>query len=192
MKPLFDKAEIEAAEGEALTLVSMAAVGKIKTDKDMEHAREVLTSVMNFKKQLQLKKDSIVKPLNEALRQIRALFAPAEAKIAEAESGLKREILAYSNAMQAKVEAKQAEVAKKVETGEMTMTKAAATLEKVTVKTEAIPTRKIKEIEIVDDNQIPDQYWVLDLVRIRKEAIFGNVQIPGVKVVEKTTIVGGR
>lgn len=192
MKQLFDKSEIDTAESEAVALLSTSAIGKIKTEADMAHAREVLTSVMSFKKQLQAKKDAIVKPINEALRQIRALFAPVEEKIAKAEGSIKSAILMYNSEIQAKLAAKQAETAKKVEAGEMTITKAAAQVERVAVKTAAIPTRKVKEIEIVDDAQIPDQYWVLDMVRIRKEAIFGNQQIPGVKVVEKEIIVGGR
>ena len=188
MDELFNKAEIEKINKEATGLVEQMSDTKVKTEDDLTDAKGILVNVSTAKKLLQAKKDGIVKPLNEALRQIRALFAPVEAKIAEAESGLKREILAYSNAVQAKVQAKQAEVAKKVESGQITLTKAAAQLEKGEQKTEAIPTRKVKEMEIVDEAQIPEEYWELNLIKLRKVALAG-VAVPGVRVVEKTIIV---
>lgn len=188
MNELFNKAEIEAVKGEVTKKLNIVEAATIRSQPDLEGAIVTLGKIALLKKALKQKKDGVLIPLNTALKNVRELFAPTEYKINEAEAGLKQKMLAYQQSLEVKVEAKQQEIVEKVEAGELSIEKAAPKLEKLEQQTKVAPTRTYRDIEVVDNDQIPDRYWVVDIVAVRRDALAG-VEVPGVKVVEKTTIV---
>lgn len=66
----------------------------VETAEDITFASGALRQLVTFKKELKAKKEAITKPMNKALREVRALFKPAEEGIAKCENQLKTKIAA--------------------------------------------------------------------------------------------------
>ena len=172
----------------------------ISSEEDYAKAGDALITVKKVKKEIQSKKDGIIKPMNQALRNTRELFKPAEEKIDSAITIISSKMLEFRKAQEAEAAAKEAELQKQVDQGEKSTDEAATELEQAlpvdkTVQGNKGTTtlRKIKDVEITDESQIPRAYLVPDMVKIRATALGkgGNpvVEIPGVKVVDKESIV---
>jgi predicted phage tail protein len=182
------KATISKAEAAATAL-------QIKTVDELTGATELLGKIKTVGKAITQKKESITKPLNEALKNIRDFFRPVETQWANAEQIVKGKMIDYQNDQLAKAAKETKKVEEKVEAGKMTFEKAAEKIEAVTpqknVTTDAgaAQFRTVKEVVIDNETLIPREYLVLDLVKIRKVALAG-VNIPGVRVVEKQAVAG--
>src|SRR3990167_395061 len=157
----------------------------IKSQPQLEEAKIVLNKIGIAKKFVKGKKDEIIKPMNEALKKVKELFLPLETMIEEAEGLVKDKMLGYNRILQAEEEKRrlilEEEARKlaveeamkkpnevKIEAVEKIVEKAVEKVEAVIEKREAIPTRKIKDIEIIDESLIPDRYWKVDLVKLRE------------------------
>jgi len=135
----------------------------------------------------------------------------------EAEITVKTKMLAYKTAMDKRAEVKEEKIMAKVEAGDMSWDKAADKIDKITpvnqveAKSGAVQFKTVKKVVISDPEVetvikgeglnkkvkyykteksiIPDQYWELDLVKVRESALSG-VNIPGVSVIEEQTVSG--
>jgi len=170
-------------------------VEKIKNDEELIEASNYLTQLNRLKKEIEWKKESITKPLNEALKKVRNLFYPLEKKVNELISELKNRIAEYEEEKKQLIEKERKELAEKVESGELKMEHAIAVLEKLQtignfIKTDygKVTFRIVKEVVIEDEKLIPREYLVPDIAKIKKDALNGK-NIPGVKVVEKKQVV---
>jgi len=168
---------------------------QIKTANDLTAATDILGKIKIVGKQIAEKKESITKPLNEALRNARAFFAPIEAQWNEAERIVKGKMIEYQNAELAKAAKKTEVIEKKVEAGKMSFEKAANKIEAISptksveAKTGAIQFRTIKEVVIEDESKLPREYLMPNMAKIRTVALAG-MSIPGVKVVDKQIVAG--
>ena len=70
---------------------------EIRTLENAEDAGAVLREIKGLSKELEEKRTSITKPINQALREINALFKPAKGWLQQAESLLKSKILDFQN-----------------------------------------------------------------------------------------------
>lgn len=188
--------EIAPLQKEVSKIVSVANELKVENKDDLQEATNLLTKIKMIGKDLLFAKENITKPLNETLRNIRGFFAPVEAQWSEAERIVKNKMLNYQKQELAKAEVVANKVEEKVEAGKMTFEKGAEKIEEAmpakTVQSEtggSAQFKKIKKVEIVDEKLIPDEYWDLNLIKVRKVALAG-VEIPGVKVVEELTVAG--
>ena len=188
--------KLEDLEIKAITLVKQEANRAIERVRDIKivgnHSFELAESLLNKisygQKALKELRESITKPAEESLRNLRALFIPIENNLKEANAELKGKMKGYNDRVKIEADIKKALITEKVESGEISFEKASKQIEKVEQKVEAMPTRKMKVIEIVDEAKIPKQYWELDMVSIRRDALAG-VEISGIKVVEREIIV---
>jgi hypothetical protein len=141
------------------------------------------------------KKEAITKPLNEALKQARAFFAPFEAEYASAEQIVKGKMVVFSDREAEEAAKKAAAIEKKVSAGKMTMEKAADKLEQIapqkSVATQEgkISFKIIREVAIEDESRLPREYMTPDMAKIKKVALAG-IAIPGVVVLEKKIVAG--
>lgn len=85
----------------ATTIVAHARQFKVKDNLDYGLAGERLKGIKTAQKNLEAKKKSLTDPVNATLRAIRNLFAGPEAELATAEGLYKREMLAYSDRLEA-------------------------------------------------------------------------------------------
>ena len=161
---------------------------KITSAPTFEKAKIILKKISDTKKALKSVKEKMMGPSKEKLVNIKTFFEPMEISLNNVDEGLREKMMVYNDKIKKEAEDKKAQIAEKVESGDVNSDKASQQIEKAEQKVEAMPTRKIREIEIVDEAKIPKQYWELNMVLIRKNALDG-VEIPGVKVVEREIIV---
>lgn len=187
--------ELAPIKAQVSKAINAANALEIKTADQMVEATDILGKIKTVGKMIKQKKESITKPLNEALRNARAFFAPIEGQWNEAELIVKRKMIAYQQAEQAKAAKKTEKIEEKVESGKMSFDKAAEKIEQVTpektveAKAGSVQFRTIKEVIIEDETKIPREYLVPDMVKIKKVALAG-VSIAGVKVVDKQVVAG--
>lgn len=165
----------------------------IKNQNDFEKASELFLKVKQAGKYIASEKEKMTRGLLDTLANIRSFFKPYEIMQSNAEKEIGNKILAYQLEEEKKSQIKIDAVVEKVEKGKMTFEQANEKIEtlevakKVEVNTGAVQFKTIRDYEIIDEKLIPKKYWVLDLVKLRKDALDG-VEIPGVKVVEKKII----
>ena len=168
---------------------------QVKTVDDLTAATELLGKIKTVGKMITSKKETITKPLNEALKNARAFFAPLEKQWWEAERIVKDKMIAYQNKQLANADKKTEVIEQKVEAGKMSFDKAAEKIEAVTpqknVTTDAgaAQFRTVRKVVVNDETLVPREYLMLDMVKIRKVALAG-VKIAGVSVVEEQTVAG--
>lgn len=165
----------------------------IKNQNDFEKASELFLKVKQAGKYIASEKEKMTRGLLDTLANIRSFFKPYEIMQSNAEKEVGSKILAYQLEEEKKSQIKIDAVVEKVEKGQITFEQANEKIETlevaktVEVNTGAVQFKTIRDYEIIDEKLIPKKYWVLDLVKLRKDALDG-VEIPGVKVVEKKII----
>lgn len=163
---------------------------EIKTDEDLAEAAVELEAIRTVGKRITAEKEKFTKPANEIIKSARALFGPLEAVVDEANRVIRSKMVAFQAKREAAADKKEVKIEAQFQAGKITSDKAIEKLDAVRVdttvaaKNSVVKFKTIKDIEIVDQAQVPDEYWVLDMPRVRKAALAG-LPIPGVKVVEK-------
>jgi len=187
--------ELAPIKSQVSKAVSAATALEIKTADQMTNATDILGKIKTVGKMIKSKKETITKPLNEALRNARAFFAPLEKQFNDAERIVKNKMLDYQRAEMAKATKKTEKIENKVESGKMSFDKAADKIEEATPEKTveanlgAVQFRTIKQVIIEDESLLPREYLVPDMVKIKKVALAG-VSIAGVKVVDKQVVAG--
>lgn len=193
------KKELQLAPLKAqVTKVATAAeMVIIKTNEDMIRAVDILGKIKDAGKKITAEKEKITKPLSEALKNARALFAPLEAQWEEAEKTIKYKMVKYQTLSEAKAEKKIETIEKKIEEGKISFEQG---IEKIagiepgsTVETDSfsLTFREDRKMEIIDASLIPDEYWQIDEVKLRKDVLAGK-EVPGAKIVIVKTPVSGK
>lgn len=143
---------------------------------------------------IKARKEEITKPLNMALKSARELFAPIEEQYEMAENIVGRKLLTYKQKVEAEARIAEAKIAARVEKGTMKIETAEKKIEQIptvqkTVKTEhgQVQFRKIKKIRITDLKLIPEQYWEINEVKLRKDVLAGMV-VPGAEMFEEEIV----
>lgn len=180
--------EIEKKTGNMISKVEEISIRK---EEDMVAVKELGQNIAKFESWVKAEKKKQLDPAQATVKAIKEFWAPAEDKIASAKSVLKLKVEKFALGIAKRAEKKEDEIARKVESGEMTYAEGAQKMEAV----KDVPTgvrssdgggigvRMIKKVEIVDPLLVPKEYWIIDEVAVRKAAL-GGVEIPGVIVKE--------
>jgi len=186
------KLNTQEAIDEAKVIVDdMASNSRIVVNSQptFETAKEIMIKVKGVRKEVTEKKEAITKPLNEALKNTRALFKPIEDKLDLVEGWVKDQMLKYSQKLIAEQRKREEEALKKIEEAtendvEINTEKLAKSVERVAEKVEAIKTRKVKRLNIVDQEKIPRAYLVPDEAKI-KQALLNGEKVAGCEIIEE-------
>ena len=186
--------EVEAYKVQVNELVKQAYGFVIASKEENDKAMELKAKLKSTWKSIEEHKESITKPLNESLRNVRALFAPLEELYRNADRTIGMKLIVYKNQVDEEARKKEAQIAARVDRGTMrldTAEKKVADLPQVqkTTHTAAgqVQFRKIKKVKIINKDLIPDEYWVLDEVAIRRDALAGKLTA-GVEVYEEEIV----
>jgi hypothetical protein len=153
----------------------------------LEQAVEARKELSKVKKVLENQKQEIVGPLNQALKKTRDLFKPYEQRLDIVDSWLKQQMLKWEEIQEAERKKKEIEIETKIAEGEMSFEEAGKKIEKIEKKIEAVPTREISKVEIVDKSKLPLEYLEPDLVAIKRDLIAGK-EIAGAKLVKEKVV----
>lgn len=184
--------ELETEEAVALATekaesMSGALELKINSTPTFTQASKYMADLREVKKFLKEKKDSVLKPLKVVKENFEALFEPAEEKVAEVENYLKEQIFKYNISLQAEQRTREEEAAKRVKEG-APIEKVVQKVENTARKIDAIPTRKVWKIKIIDFEKVPNDFKLLDESKARKAAEAG-IKIDGLEFVQEQVIV---
>lgn len=184
----------EAVETANQVVIGIAENSRIiiNSEPTFDKAKEKLSEIKEIKKIVNEKKESITKPLNEALKNVRGLFKPIEDKIEVIENYLKDGVLKYNQKLLAEQRKREEEANKKMEEekasgkslDEINIEKISKPIENITKKVEAIKTRKIKKLNIVNEQIIPRDFLIPNEAKI-KEALLNGVKVDGCEIIEE-------
>ncbi len=197
--------ELAVVKKEVSAIVAMAEETQVTDDNSMLAAGDVRKKIKAVGKMVKEKKESITSPLNEALKQVRSMFAPIEAMYEEAENVVSAKMLTYQRDVeeqQRKAEAealkKLQEAQRKLEEGKITEAQVQKIEEKIEQKLEELPqiikksadfhTREIQKFRIINESELPREYLVPDEVKIRK-AMMAGIEIKGVEYYKEKTLI---
>jgi len=166
----------------------------IKDQIGLNEATKIRSGIKDVAKQIDAKKKEITAPLNTALKNVRALFAPVETACEEASRAVDRKVIVYSQEVEKTRQEEETRLAARVEKGTLKVETAAKKMEALPEAQRHVETdrgsmtiRKIRKTRIVDLALLPREYLVPDEVLIRKDALAGKV-IPGVEVYEEDSV----
>jgi hypothetical protein len=184
----------------AVSMEEMLEEFQVESDEDLEAASDRIKQVKTLQKFIESEKDKFVAPAKAIIAEAREKYDPYIKKCQNAEEVLKLRAKKYMIAADEKRRASEAKIAAQVESGKIkpeTAIKKMETLPEAqkTVRTDqgsALRMSKRKVARITDAALVPDRYWVIDEVLVRKVALaldkFGQEMIPGVIVEEETDL----
>ena len=187
--------EIEVYKSQVSQLEQQANKLSIASPEENAIAIQLKATLDKTWKEIKLKKETITKPLNEALKNARALFAPIEEIFENADSSVGRKLLDYKRKVDEDARKAEAKIAADLESGKIkkieTAERRIENLEQVqkTTHTQAgdVQFRKIKKVRITSLDLLPDAYWIVDEVKLRKDVLAGIV-VPGAEMFEVETV----
>lgn len=200
-----DTKELSIVKGQVSKAILAADSLIVRSEIQYREAGELLKKIKTVGKLIKQKKESITKPISEALKNVRSMFAPLEDNYELAEKTVSDKIIFYQDQVEAKrheeelkAQKELEEAQKKLAQGKITEKQAEKIEAKVEKKLEKAPevikktddfhTRVNKKVRIVDESLIPREYLMVDEVKVRR-AVLGGVDVPGAELYEEKTLV---
>lgn len=194
---MIETKELTPLKAQVSKLENQANEVQILKAEDYTFAVDLVAKLKDIGSKIKNVKESITKPLNEALRNARELFRPIEDQFTNAESIVKTKLLDYKRKIDEEARKKESVIAEKVEAGKIKLETAEKKMEKIERvetttrgKVGEVQVRKVKKVRIINEALIPRNYLALDMVAIRRDALSGII-IPGTEVYEEETIAVG-
>ena len=191
---MIDTKELAPIKAQVSKLENQATAVAIESQEGYENAIDLVSKLKETGSEIKNKKESITKPLNEALRNVRDMFRPIETQFENAERIIKTKLLDYKRKKDEEARAEEAKVAARVAKGTMkleTAEKKMDSIERVENTTRGqvgqVQIKKIRKVRVTNQESIPRKYLVPDMVLIRQDALSGIV-IPGIEVYEEESI----
>lgn len=174
---------------------------EIKTDEDLNKAGLVLTNIKKLGKFIKQEKEKLTVPLNEAIKNARAMFKPFEEDIEKAEHQVSRAMAGYADRIEKERRSKEESIAKRAEKGQLKEETAIRKMEelgeeKKTLHNEggSVTFTKIRKVRFGDLGSLSAEnlYHLISIgcvgwneVEARKAALAGLVSV-GVEIYEET------
>lgn len=156
--------QMQVAEQKLNAALLYAQRLEIIEDQQLVVAIDELAGIKQLAEWLEVEKQKITKPMNEALRNARLLFKPLETAYEQAESIIKDKMAAYKRLKD------ETSGNPMVETTIMGMEGSSATF------------RSLRHAVVVDEKKLPAKYWIPDMERIEFDALKKGIKIPGVEI----------
>lgn len=180
-------------------MAKMVTETTVTNDEQLAEVSDKIKNVKQLGAYIKTLNDKLVDPAKEIIARAKEMYDIPLKECKNAEVALKAKAGLYLEKKEAERKAEEDKIAKKVETGYIKPETAVNKLEaleeapkKVVTMNSTLGMTKRKVPEIVDPNLIPDEYWIIDEVRVRKDALEreknGQEQIPGVIIKEVSTI----
>lgn len=180
--------EIILIRNQVSKAVQAAQSLEIKTAEQQTVAVDILAKIKQVGKLITEKKESITKPLNEALKNARALFKPIEEQYELAEKIVKDKMVEFAKAQEVKAE----KITQRVENGTMKFETAAnkiveLTQTQITGNQGTVQYRTVKKLEIYNAMELPRKYLLPNETLIKADLMAG-LEVPGAKLVEEKIV----
>jgi hypothetical protein len=195
MKPEDRTALVIEANENALALTHLQS-GTFQITDAHSHAfaTDLVKTVKTRHDELEAKRTSITKPLNEAKRQVDALFAPALQPLKQAEAWLKTEITRYTIAQRASNEAAMQSVAAATQAGDVVAAAAALAVMHDMPHASGVNVKEYWDFEVVDAGAVPRDFCSPDPLLLKEWIQYADdkhqapISIPGVRFFRSGTV----
>ena len=205
---IFGKTEKSEEKNDELVVVRekisgmkhMIETTEVKTDEDLAAVSDKIKNVKMLLKVIETKKDKFTAPAKLIIVEARDTYDPLIKECKNAEIVLKGKAGKYMLDRDSKRLVEEKRIADKVESGYIKPETAMKKIESLpevkntisTDKNSSLRMAKRKVAQIITPDLIPDEYWVIDEVRVRREALEreknGLPQIPGVVIKEEASL----
>jgi len=157
--------------------------------KDMESAAVVLSTINKYRDEIKEKKESVTKPINEALKNIRSLFKPLEEKLDSSISLIRTEMTRYQTDEMKRVADEKSKIENRIGEGKgkigfETAVKKIENIEKpeqnVNVSNGSVGFVKTRKFLVENVSLLPVEYVLPNEVLIRN-AMKTGIELPGVR-----------
>lgn len=186
--------QITAIKRQAMQAQEVVNQTTITNDDDLVAVADQINVIKKLKKEIRTEMEKYTKPAQAIINEARAKYLPLEKICDEAESQLKAKVAEYMDAIEAKRLKEEEKIVAKIEAGRMKEETGIRKIEELgnevrTIQTEntQLQRRKVKVAYIVNAEIVPQEYWIIDEVRVKRDALAGKL-IPGVEVKEETQI----
>lgn len=170
-----------------MTIITKAENLTIATQEDMVTATSVLSELNRAKDAIILEREKVTRPLLDALNAERARWKPQELKLDTLITKIRGAMTTFQTALIAKQRSQEEAIAKKVESGAIKPETAVRKLEsldtinkKVETASGSVSFKTVMRFEVVDIDVVPNEYLLVDEVKIR-QALKEGKSIPGVR-----------
>lgn len=163
----------------------------VETESEYTTATEILLKIKEVSRLAEEEKDKVLKPAKQIVKAETARWKPIELLFEQINNIVRPKMKAYLDAKEAKAMAELAALNKKVASGVIKREETIARKEEeiyssVPQKTVytgqgASAARKVATLVVTDINLIPDEYWVVDMVKLRKDVVSLEKEVPGAK-----------
>lgn len=193
VKPAKDD-QIMVIKKQAIKAQEMVDRTIVANDDDLIRVADQINVIKQLKREIRAEMEKYTKPAQAIIIEARAKYLPLEKICDEAESQLKAKVAEYMDAQEAKRLKEEEKIVAKIEAGRMKEETGIRKIEELgnevrTIQTEntQLQRRKVRVAYIVNAELVPDEYWIIDEVRVKRDALAGKL-IPGVEVKEETQI----
>jgi hypothetical protein len=193
-----DQIEELSREGKAIVIAD---------NQSYEVAGLFLKRIKQAQKDLDDRRRSMTRPLDESKKQIMDLFRPVESKIIEIETSIKKSLVQYQAIVDARIKAEleekrkkdEAEAAEKAKDAEffgedifIEETKVEDQMQNVAPVVSGISTKTVWDYEIIDMSKLPIEMMMPDPKKIRAAVDFGMRDVPGLRIFSKQVVSARR
>jgi len=186
--------QITAIKRQAIKAQEVVNQTTITNDDDLVAVADQINVIKKLKKEIRTEMEKYTKPAQAIINEARAKYLPLEKICDEAESQLKAKVAEYMDAQEAKRLKEEEKIVAKIEAGRMKEETGIRKIEELgnevrTIQTEntQLQRRKVRVAYIVNAEIVPQEYWIIDEVRVKRDALAGKL-IPGVEIREETQI----
>jgi len=176
--------EVQVVEGQisSMSKIVEALPVEITTQEEYDQVYEVNKNVHKLLQAIDKKEKSITKPINDSLKQIRAMFKPFKTVVESTKKDLSARREAFIKAEEERKRIEAERIAKRVEKG--TMREETAISKLAQAEEETVDTRggvtSVLIVKVLDKKAIPEEYLIVDETAI-KAAYREGKEIPGVE-----------
>lgn len=183
---------------EITTIEKITKEIKITNPPEMIQATEMLSKANQTLDALTDSKELLTKPLNQALKEVRERYKPAETILTEVISRIRNSMSSYQTKELQKKREKEIELAGKIASGDLSLEQASTKLSNIknapkTVETGAgsVRFRTDKILRITSIDKLPRMYLIPDERALLSALKLGNI-IPGAEIEEVQTPINSR
>jgi hypothetical protein len=197
--------EIEIVRERASGMSSVAKSIVVDSEGTLLAAGETLRAIKDTAKLVKGRKEEITRPMNEALKSARALFAPIERMCEDAETLVSHKMARWQNEQEEILRKAEEAAARKIQDAQEKLDEGKITeraakkienkaLDRLAEMPEAVRsssdfhTREIKKFRITDEAAIPREFLMLDEKKVRN-AMMGGINVAGIYYYKEKTYV---
>jgi len=168
---------------------------QVNDDKQLSIVSDKIKQIKTLQKFIETEKEKLVGPAKAIIAEAKDKYDPFIKKCQNAEIVLKQKATKYMEEKEAKRIEAEKKIVEKVENGRLKPENAVKKIEALpetqkTIKSEngsGLRMAKRRTAVIVNPDLVPDEYWIIDEVKVRKDALAGK-EIPGVEIKEESVL----